>query len=77
MQVVFLKVGYTLARWKILCLEGKKKQARKSYGSSGTPGSTSSSVDVVGTWMREEGGVLQKLVVSKTDATWLGPWEVS
>jgi hypothetical protein len=27
--------------------------------------------------MREEGGVLQKLVVSKTDATWLGPWEVS
>jgi hypothetical protein len=27
--------------------------------------------------MREEGGVLQKLVVSKTDATWLGPWECS
>jgi hypothetical protein len=29
------------------------------------------------TWMREEGGVLQKLIVSKTDATWLGPWECS
>jgi hypothetical protein len=26
--------------------------------------------------MREDGGVLQKLVVSKTDATWCGPWEV-
>jgi hypothetical protein len=27
--------------------------------------------------MREKGGVLQKLVVCKIDATWLGPWEVS
>jgi hypothetical protein len=27
--------------------------------------------------MREEGGVVQQLVVSKTDATWLGPWEFS
>jgi hypothetical protein len=26
--------------------------------------------------MREEGGVLQKLVVSRTDATWCGPWEI-
>jgi hypothetical protein len=55
----------------------KKKRARKNYGSSGTPGSTSSSVDVARTWMREEGGVVQKLVVTKTDATWLGPWECS
>jgi hypothetical protein len=53
----------------------KKKRARKSYGSSGTPGSTSTSVDVAETWMREKGGVLQELVVAKTDATWLGPWE--
>jgi hypothetical protein len=44
----------------------KKKQARKSYGSSGTPGLTSSSVDVVGTWMREEGGVLQKVVYCRS-----------
>jgi hypothetical protein len=27
--------------------------------------------------MREEGGVVQQLIVSKTDATWLGPWEYS
>jgi hypothetical protein len=55
----------------------KKKRARKSYRSSGTPGSTSTSVDLAGTWMREEGGVVQQLVVSKTDAIWLGPWEFS
>jgi hypothetical protein len=27
--------------------------------------------------MREEEGLLQKMVVSKTDATWIGPWECS
>jgi hypothetical protein len=53
----------------------KKKRARKSYRNSGTPGSASTSVDLAGTWMREEGGVVQQLVVSKTNATWLGPWE--
>jgi hypothetical protein len=31
----------------------KKKQARKNYGSYGIPGSTSSSIDVAETWMRE------------------------
>jgi hypothetical protein len=31
---------------------------------------------VAGTWVREEEGVLQKLVISKTDATWCGPWEL-
>jgi hypothetical protein len=25
--------------------------------------------------MREEDGVVQQLVVSKTNAAWLGPWE--
>jgi hypothetical protein len=37
----------------------KKKRARKSYRNSGTPGSTSASVDLAGTWMREEDGVVQ------------------
>jgi hypothetical protein len=37
----------------------KKKRARKSYRNSGTLGSTSTSVDLAGTWMREEGGVVQ------------------
>jgi hypothetical protein len=27
--------------------------------------------------MREEGGVIRQLVVSKLDATWCGPWEYS
>jgi hypothetical protein len=27
--------------------------------------------------MREEDGVVQQLVVSKTNAAWLGPWEFS
>jgi hypothetical protein len=31
---------------------------------------------VAGTWVREEEGVLRKLVISKTDATWHGPWEL-
>jgi hypothetical protein len=57
--------------------ERKKKRARKSYRNSGTPGSTSASVDLAGTWMREEDGVVQQLVVSKTNAAWLGPWEFS
>jgi hypothetical protein len=26
--------------------------------------------------VREEEGVLRKLVISKTDATWHGPWEL-
>jgi hypothetical protein len=26
--------------------------------------------------MREEGEMSQKLVVSRTDATWCGPWEI-
>jgi hypothetical protein len=30
MQVVFLKVGYTLARWKILCPEGKKSELERT-----------------------------------------------
>jgi hypothetical protein len=55
----------------------KKKRARKSYRNSGTPGSAGASVDLAGTWMREEDGVMQQLVVSKTNAAWLGPWEFS
>jgi heme A synthase len=31
---------------------------------------------VAGTWVREEEGVLQKLVISKTDASWYAPWEL-
>jgi hypothetical protein len=31
---------------------------------------------VAGTWVREEEGVLRKLVILKTDATWHGPWEL-
>jgi hypothetical protein len=31
---------------------------------------------VAGTWVREEEGVLRELVISKTDATWHGPWEL-
>jgi hypothetical protein len=30
MQVVFLKVGYTLARWKILCPEGKRSKLERA-----------------------------------------------
>jgi hypothetical protein len=31
---------------------------------------------VAGTWVREDEGVLRELVISKTDATWHGPWVV-
>jgi hypothetical protein len=30
MQVVFLKVGYTLARWKIMCPKGKRRELERA-----------------------------------------------
>jgi hypothetical protein len=59
MQVLYLKVAYTLVRWKVLYQEGKKKRARKSEWCPGTFGAPSSPSDVAGTWVREIDGLMR------------------
>jgi hypothetical protein len=66
---LILESGPHLGALESVMPRKKKKRARRSVCCSDDSGETGSPSDLAGTWMREEGGVMRQLVVSKLDAT--------
>jgi hypothetical protein len=70
MQVMFHRISLHLARWQLICPEGKKRKTERSVWSAGSAGAPASTADVAGTWLREIDGTIHQLVIKQLEATW-------